>query len=97
MTLRLRPDQVPRDILPSEGAPGSAKAKVSWDIRLTGEPPLVLRASLSVKNFRKLLKQIEKNEGAELSVALHGRLVGNGVLEEASVQVDVKKGNLQPE
>jgi len=97
ITLPLKPEQVPRDILPSEGTPGAAKMKLFWDIVLVGEgEEEVFRVGFSVKNYRKCLKTLEGHEaeGNECIVLLQGKLVNGGVIEGAglSVQLKVPKG-----
>jgi DNA-binding NtrC family response regulator len=51
---------VPRNILPQEGAPGTAKMKVFWDLVLAGQEEQVYHVGFSVKNYRKCLKTLEQ-------------------------------------
>jgi len=92
ITLPLKPSQVPRDILPSEGTPGTAKMKLFWDVVLVGQEEEVYRVGFSVKNYRKCLKTLEGHEaeGRECVVLLQGKLVSGGVIEDGGLSVQVK-------
>jgi len=83
MPKTLKPEQVPRDILPEVGTPGTAKMKLFWDVVLVGEgEEEVYRVGFSVKNYRKCLKTLEQHEaaGRECVVLLQGKLVNGGGL-----------------
>jgi len=83
ITLPLKSEQVPRDILPEVGTPGTAKMKLFWDVVLVGEgEEEVYRVGFSVKNYRKCLKTLEQHEaaGRECVVLLQGKLVNGGGL-----------------
>jgi len=94
VTLPLKSEQVPRDILPQEGTPGAAKMKVFWEIVLVaqGQEEQVFRVGFSVKNYRKCLKTLEQHEaaGSECIVLLQGKLVNGGMVEDAGLSVQVK-------
>lgn len=90
VTLPLKPEQIPKDILPKEGAPGAAKARVTWNIELENDPPLVVQVSFPVKNYRKILKTIDETQG-EVVILLQGRLLGNGIIDGAGLTVQVRK------
>jgi hypothetical protein len=92
ITLPLKPDQVPRNILPQEGAPGTAKMKVFWDLVLAGQEEQVYHVGFSVKNYRKCLKTLEQHEAAgnECIVLLQGKLVNGEAVESAGLSVQVK-------
>ncbi len=91
VTLPLKPEQIPRDVLPSEGAAGSAKARVIWTLELEGNPPLVVQVSFSVKSYRKVLKTIDENEGEDMVILMQGRLLGDNTIDGAGLSVQVKQ------
>ncbi len=93
ITLPLKPEQVPRDILPEVGTPGTAKMKVFWDVVLVGQAEEVYRVGFSVKNYRKCLNTLVQHEadGNECIVLLQGKLVSGGVIEDGGLSVQVKK------
>jgi len=94
ITLPLKPEQVPRDILPVEGTPGAAKMKVYWDIVLVGNErkEQVYRVGFSGKNYRKCLRTIDKYqaEGSDCIILLQGKLVNGFAIEDARLSVQVK-------
>jgi len=93
ITLPLKPEQVPRDILPEVGTPGTAKMKLFWDVVLVGQEEEVYRVGFSVKNYRKCLNTLVQHEaeGRECIVLLQGKLVNGGVIEDGGLSVQVKK------
>jgi len=93
ITLPLKSEQVPRDILPEVGTPGTAKMKVFWDVVLVGQAEEVYRVGFSVKNYRKCLNTLAQHEadGNECIVLLQGKLVSGGVIEDGGLAVQVKK------
>ena len=93
ITLLLKPEQIPRNILPVEGTPGIAKMKFYWDIVLVGgQTEQIYRVSFSGKNYRKCLKNIDKcqSEGINCIVVLTGNLVNGFAIENAGLTVQVK-------
>ncbi|HFC29514.1 MAG TPA: hypothetical protein ENJ44_00555 [Oceanospirillales bacterium] len=94
VTLPLKPEQIPRDILPPAGIPGAAKMKVYWDIVLVGngQKEQIYRVGFSVKNYRKCLKNIDKYqyEGSDCIVLLTGNIVNGFAIENAGLAVQVK-------
>jgi len=94
ITLPLKPEQVPRDILPAEGTPGAAKMKVYWDIVLVGngKKEQIYRVGFSGKNYRKCLRTLDKYqaEGSDCIILLQGKLVNGFAIEEAGLSVQVK-------
>jgi len=86
ITLPLKSEQVPRDIVPPECEPGAAKKKVYWDIVLVGsddQAKQIFTTSFSVKNYRKCLKALAQHEAA-------GGVVKRS-FKTASVQVKAQK------
>jgi len=88
ITLPLKSEQVPRDILPEVGTPGTAKMKLFWDVVLVADEQ-VYRVGFSVKNYRKCLKTLEGHEaeGRECVVLLQGKLVNGGVIEDNAIKL----------
>ncbi|TGO03647.1 hypothetical protein PN36_02330 [Candidatus Thiomargarita nelsonii] len=93
ITLPLKSEQVPRDILPEVGTPGTTKMKLFWDVVLVGQAEEVYRVGFSVKNYRKCLNTLAQHdaEGRECIVLLQGKLVSGGVIEDGGLSVQVKK------
>lgn len=82
--------KLPRDILPPEGSPGSAKATVSLQFK-AGD--IEFTASLKVKGYRDALNKIDAAPYGAFAV-LQGKLgPTSGVLTEAGliVQANVPK------
>ncbi len=98
ITLPLKPEQIPRDILPPEGTPGAAKMKVYWDIVLVenGKKDQICRAGFSVKNYRKCLKTLDEHlsKGSDCLVLLQGKLMNGLTIQEAGLSVQVKNKSL---
>jgi len=99
ITLPLKPEQIPRDILPPKGTPGAAKMKVYWDIVLVekGKKEQICRVGFSVKNYRKCLKTLDEHlsEGSECLVLLQGKLMNGLTIQEAGLSVQVKNKSLK--
>lgn len=89
VTVPLRPEALPRDLVPADGPPGEP----TLDLVLDGGA-LTLRATLNGRNYRRLLKQIDEAGAANVAVVLQGALRppagGPFVLEGAWFQVTVK-------
>jgi hypothetical protein len=62
-------DALPRDLVPPDGPPGEP----TLDIALEGTP-LVARARLNGRNYRRMLKQIDDQGAANVAVVLQGTL-----------------------
>lgn len=92
VTLPLKPEQVPREILPPLGAPGSKKLKVFWDVALPGDKEQVYRVAFGVKNYRRAISAIDEYvaEGRDCVILLQGRLVGDFLIEDAGLAVQVR-------
>ena len=75
--------KLPRDILPPEGAPGSAKATVSLQIK-AGD--IELTASLKAKSYRDALNKVDASPHGAFAV-LQGKLCSGGVLTDAGFAV----------
>lgn len=75
--------KLPREILPPEGAPGSAKAMVSLQIKAGG---IELTASLKAKSYRDALSKVDASPHGAFAV-LQGKLINGGVLIEAGFAV----------
>jgi len=94
MPKTLKPEQVPRDILPEVGTPGTAKMKLFWDVVLVadGQEEKVYRVGFSVKNYRKCLNTLvqHETEGRECIVLLQGKLVNGGLIKNGGLSVQVK-------
>jgi hypothetical protein len=84
-------DALPRDLVPADGPAGEP----TIDLALEGTP-LVARARVNGKNYRKMLKQIAEHGAGNVAVVLQGVLRppaapgGPFVLEGAGFQVNVK-------
>lgn len=75
--------KLPRDILPPEGAPGSAKAVVCLCIK-AGE--MEFAASVKAKAYRDVLKKVDESPHGAFAV-LQGKLSPGGVISEAGFTV----------
>ena len=69
VTVPLAAAALPRDLVPIDGPAGEPVL----DLVLEGGP-LIMRAKLNGKNYRKLLKQIDEHGADNLAVALQGVL-----------------------
>lgn len=74
---------LPRDILPPEGSPGSAKASVTLQIK-AGE--LELSAIIRAKSYRDVLNKIDSSAHGAFAV-LQGKLAGAREILEAGFTV----------
>lgn len=76
--------KLPRDILPPEGSPGSAKALVNLQVKAGG---LVLTAALKAKSYRDVLSKVDASPHGAFAV-LQGKLKdADGVLIDAGFTV----------
>ena len=91
VTVPLAADALPRDLVPMDGPAGEP----TLDPVLEGTP-LTARAKLNGKNYRKLLKQVDEQGAANVSVVLQGTLRppaapgGPFVFDTAGFQANVK-------
>jgi hypothetical protein len=91
VTVPLAADALPRDLVPMEGPAGEPTLELVLD-----GTPLMARARLNGKNYRKMLKQIAEHGAGNVVVVLQGVLRppaapgGPFVLEGAGFQVNVK-------
>ena len=74
---------LPRDILPAEGAPGSAKALVTLKVK-SGD--IELSASLKAKSYREVLSKVDASSTGAIAV-LQGKLGPDGTILEAGFTV----------
>jgi hypothetical protein len=87
----LAAELLPRDLVPAEGPPGEP----TLEVELEGTP-LVARARINGRNYRKMLKQIDGQGVANVAVVLQGTLKPPAspgvplVLDGAGFQVTVK-------
>lgn len=75
--------KLPRDILPPEGAPGSAKALISLRLK-AGE--MELTASVKAKGYRDVLNKVDASPHGAFAV-LQGKLTPGGVIIDAGFTV----------
>ncbi len=91
VTVPLKPDQLPRDLVPPEPAPVGEPV-----LELALENGLTARARINGKNYRRMLKQIAEQGAENVVVILQGTLKppaskgGPFVLEGAGFQYTVK-------
>ena len=83
VTVTIEGSKLPRDILPPEGTPGSAKGLVGLRVK-AGE--VELSASLKAKNYRDVLSRVDAAPHGAYAI-LQGKLAAGGVLEEAGFSV----------
>ncbi len=89
VTLPLRPDQLPRDVLPREGAP-AVSIELTIEVEAgDGNRPLAVRATFSSRNYRRAVKAIDELVG-NATALIQGRLTGNGELLDAGISVQPK-------
>jgi len=87
----LKPDQLPRDLVPPEPAPVGEPV-----IELVLEGGLMARAKINGKNYRRMLKQIAEQGAEHVVIILQGTLKppaakgGPYALEGAGFQYTVK-------
>lgn len=75
--------KLPRDILPLEGAPGSAKAVIRLCLKV-GE--MEFSASVKAKAYRDVLKKVDDSPHGAFAV-LQGKLSPGGVISDAGFTV----------
>ncbi len=95
VTLPLRPEQLPRDVLPPEGA---AVVPIEVVIEVdagAGRPPLSIRAVVNSRNYRRAVKVIDEH-GGNATVLIQGRLTGNGELRDTGIAVQPKVPTVAP-
>jgi hypothetical protein len=93
LTVPIAGDVLPRDVLPAEGAPGSAKATV--ELRIKGNPfpggdGGELVAVLKAKTYREVLKKVDASPHGAWAV-LQGKLGVGGVVHQAGFVVQPMK------
>lgn len=86
LTAVVKPEEIPRDVIPMEGPAG----ELTLHLGLEGSP-IGLMAKLNGKNYRKMLKTIDANNG-NVSIVLQGNMEpvlrgGKIFLESAGFQV----------
>src|SRR4051812_12865195 len=97
VTVPLPAEALPRDLVPAEGPPGEPTLELALD-----GTTLVARARLNGRNYRKMLKQVDEQGAANVSVVLQGVLRpaatpgGPLELEGAGFQVTVKAPRPSP-
>lgn len=91
VALVLRPEQLPRDLVPAEGPPGEPTLMLAL-----GEKTFV-RARLNGRNYRRMMRQVaEAPSDARVSIVLGGTLLAPAApgaamtLRDAGFQVAVK-------
>ncbi|GEM_PF-6038550 len=89
VTLPLRPEQLPRDVLPREGAPAVPIELVIEVAAEGGKRPLTMRAEVNSRNYRRAVKAIDEFSG-NATVLIQGRLTGNYELLDAGLSVQPK-------
>ena len=75
--------KLPRDILPPDGAPGSAKAMITLQVK-SGE--IELSAAIKAKNYRDVLAKVDASQHGAFAV-LQGKLCPGGIIAEAGFAV----------
>ncbi len=89
VTLPLRPEQLPLEVLPREGGP-NVTIELTIEVEAgVGKPPLSLRASFSSRNYRRAVKAIDEL-GGNATVLIQGRMTGNGELLDAGIAVQAR-------
>jgi hypothetical protein len=97
VTVPLKPEQLPRDLVPPDGPPGEPL------LDLVLEGGLTVRARLNGRNYRRMLKQVDDSGAENVAVILQGTLKppaepgGPHVLVDAGFQVNVKTPKPAPE
>lgn len=74
---------LPRDILPPEGAPGSAKALVTLEIQ---SGSYALKATMKAKSYRDVLAKVDAAPHGAFAV-LQGQLAEGGEIQAAGFTV----------
>lgn len=75
--------KLPRDILPPEGAPGSAKAILTLQLKAGG---IELTATVKAKGYRDVLNKVDASPHGAFAV-LQGKLGPGGVVLDAGFTV----------
>ena len=83
VTIAIDGGALPRDILPAEGAPGSAKAMVTLQVKSGSYD---LQASLKAKSYRDVLAKVDASPHGAFAV-LQGNLGENGEIQGAGFTV----------
>ena len=97
VTVPLKAEQLPRDLVPPDGPPGEPL------LDLVLEGGLTARARLNGRNYRRMLKQVDDNGAANVVIVLQGTLKppaekgGPHALTDAGFQVNVKTPKPAPE
>jgi hypothetical protein len=97
VTVPLKPEQLPRDLVPPEGPPGEPL------LDLVLEGGVTVRARLNGRNYRRMMKQVDEAGAAGVVIILQGVLKpptepgGPHVLADAGFQVSVKTPKSAPE
>ncbi len=86
----IRPDQLPRDVLPPEGKTNVEIELVFALSSAAGKPVLPIRARFSSRNYRRALKAIDEH-GEDATILLQGLLTGGGELLAAGIAVQGSK------
>lgn len=84
---------LPRDIIPPLGTPGSAKASVTFSLAVPageGGAPLELQVTTKVQAYRKALDAIDKAEHGAV-IAIKGAIRQAGILSDAGFDVQAKE------
>jgi hypothetical protein len=68
VTVPLKPEQLPRDLVPPDGPPGEPL------LDLVLEGGLTVRARLNGRNYRRMLKQVDDSGAENVAVILQGTL-----------------------
>ncbi len=89
VTLPLRPDQLPRDVVPREGGP-NVEIELTIEVE-GGQRPLSITAVFNSRNYRRAVKAIDEH-GGNAMVLIQGRLTGTGELLDAGIAVQAKMG-----
>jgi hypothetical protein len=98
ITVPLRAELLPRDLVPAEGPPGEPTLVVELE-----GTALRAQAQLNGRNYRRMLKQIDDQGAANVAVVLQGTLKpssspgGPLVLDGAGFLVNVKTPKLTGE
>lgn len=89
VSVPIRGDLLPRDTLPPEGAPGSAKATVEIVVRSAPFPEAAggeVRAVIKAKSYREVLKKVDSFPQGAWAV-LSGKLAVGGLIVQAGFTV----------
>jgi hypothetical protein len=89
VTLPLKPDQLPTDLVPPDGPPGEPILELHLD------PGTIIVARVNGKNYRRMLKTVSEHSPDQVVIILQGNLKpgiksGTLQLESAGFSVQVK-------